>query len=59
MLKFNRSLLLGDVKSVDVKTIESLMPLMMSIKSFDLGTYALGNMVFDNFMCGVFMSYTN
>ena len=32
--------LLVDVKSVDVKTIKSLMPFMMSIESFDLGTYA-------------------
>ena len=28
------------VKFVDVNTIESLMPLMISIESFDLGTYA-------------------
>ena len=37
---YGGALLLVDVKSVDVMTIKSLMPLMMSIKAFDLGTYA-------------------
>ena len=37
---YGGAILFVDVKYVDVKSIESIMPLMVSIEAFDLGTYA-------------------